>query len=471
MTVLTLDLGTSATKAALWGDDGLLALSRASLTTQHPHPGWAEQDAEEWWQSVVASCAEARQTEPDAFDAITAIGFSAARETFVLTDESLRPLGPGILWSDHRADAEVSELRDPDEFRAMTGVMATAAAHAAKLAWVAQRAPEMLGAARWVLAPRDFVIARLTAVAVTDQTLASRTGLAEIGGWWLPESVQRYRERLPEIVAPTRIVGEVRDDAADELGLPRGVEVIAGAGDRACEVLGVDATERAPMVSWGTTANVSVPHPGPATELPQVAQVSRGAFGGFVIEAGLSAAGAAIDWLSSLTGRTRDELLARAADVPPGSRSLVALPWLAGARAPWWKPDRHAAFVGLTDAHGPAELCRAIVEGVAYDAARCLDLIASQTESLALAGAGAAGDLWRDVLSGVTGKPVVRRALDDAASVGARLVVATALGETVEVDALNPAAGRDEPSVAAVHDYVSLRASADSVASKLIGSS
>lgn len=470
MTVLTLDLGTSATKVALWGNEGLITIARAPLTTRHPQPGWAEQDAEEWWQSVVTSCAEARSTTPDAFGAVTAIGFSAARETFVLTDETFHPLAPGILWSDHRADSEVSELRDPDEFRAMTGVMATAGAHAAKLAWVAHREPELLGTARWVLAPRDFVIARLTGVAVTDQTLASRTGLAELGGWWLPESVQRYRERLPEIVAPTRVVGEARDDVADELGLPRGVQVIVGAGDRACEVLGVDATERAPMVSWGTTANVSVPHPGPVSELPQVAQVSRGALGGFVIEAGLSAAGAAIEWLSSLTGRTRDDLLAGAADVPPGSRGLIALPWLAGARAPWWKPDTHAAFIGLTDAHGPAELCRAIVEGVAYDVARCLDLIAPQAESLALAGAGAAGDLWREVLSAITGRPVVRRALDDAASVGARLMVATALGESVDVDELNSVVARDEPNSSIVRDYKDLRETADATASAIVNS-
>ena len=71
---------------------------------------------------------------------------------------------------------------------------------------------------------------------------------------------------------------------------------------------------------------------------------------------------------------------------------MLALPWFAGARGPWWRPDAHAAFVGLTDAHGPAELARAIVEGVAFDVARCLELIAPERAELALAGAGAGQD-------------------------------------------------------------------------------
>jgi sugar (pentulose or hexulose) kinase len=213
------------------------------------------------------------------------------------------------------------------------------------------------------------------------------------------------------------------------------------------------------MVSWGTTANVSVPHAGPAAALPAVAAVSRGARGGFVLEAGLSAAGAAIGWLSSLTGRAPDDLLAAAAGVAPGAAGVLALPWLAGARAPWWRPDAHGAFVGLTDAHGPAELARAVVEGVALDTARCLTLVAPASQELVVAGGGATDDLWRLVLASVTGCRVTRRAVDDAASVGARLLVASALGQALDVNDVNPVVAREEPDGELVAAYRSVRAS------------
>ncbi len=100
MTVLTLDLGTSATKAALWGDDGLLAIARSEITSFHPQPGWAEQDPEDWWLSVVDACAQLRRGERADYDRIDAVGFSAARETFAGFDDEMQPIGPGILWSD-----------------------------------------------------------------------------------------------------------------------------------------------------------------------------------------------------------------------------------------------------------------------------------------------------------------------------------------------------------------------------------
>lgn len=467
--VLTLDLGTSTTKAALWRGSELCVLTRASVATAHPQPGWAEQDPDDWWASVVASCAELRATAPSDYETIEAIGFSAARETFALYDDALQPLGPGILWSDGRAAREVAELGDPAEFRAATGVVLNGGTHAGKLAWVARNSPDVLQRARWILQPRDFVIARMTGMVITDETLASRTGLCALTGGWLTDALATYGARLPPIVAPTTIVGDVTAETARVLALPPSTRVVAGAGDRACEVLGTGASARAPMVSWGTTANVSVPHPGPVGALPVVAAVSRGALGGFVVEAGLSAAGAAVAWLSSLTGRAHDDLFAAAASAAPGAGGVVALPWFAGARGPWWRADAHAAFIGLTDAHGPAELTRAVIEGVAFDVARCLELIAPERAELVVAGAGAGQDLWRRVLAAATGLPVVRRAVDDAASVGARLVVAAALGESLDVDAVNPVIEHEPPDADLVEAYRPVRVASDAAAAAVLG--
>ena len=184
-TVLTLDLGSSATKAGLWSGCRLAAFTRVPIATAHPEAGWAEQDPSRWWSSVVDACAQARAVAPDAYAAVRALGFAAARESFVLVDNALTPLGAGILWSDQRAGSEAEELGDPGEFRARTGVVLNAATHAAKLLWVREHRADQFEAARWVLAPRDLVVARLTGEVVTDPSLASRTGWFAIdgGGW------------------------------------------------------------------------------------------------------------------------------------------------------------------------------------------------------------------------------------------------------------------------------------------------
>jgi xylulokinase len=458
VTVLTLDLGTGATKAALWSDTGLAAITRAPITTAHPRPGWSEQDPEDWWRSVVDACAELRAEDPAGYAAIDAVGFSAARATFAPFDEELRPLAPGILWSDNRGGAGVLHFGDPDEFRARTGVVLNAACCAAKLAWLHDHDGDLLESSRWLLAPRDFVFARLTGEVRTDATLASRTGLYALDGTL--GVTAPFAGRLPPVGASTDAV--VADGAA--LGLGGDIRFVLGGGDRACEVVGTGAGDETPMVSWGTTTNVSIPHPGPAGALPTVASASRGALHGFLVEAGLSASGAALDWLERLTGRPPEVLLTEAAASPPGANGVIALPWLQGARAPWWQPDAHAAFAGLTGAHGPGELARAVVEAVAYDVARCLELIAHGARRLVIAGGGARGMLWREVLAATTGFPLVRRAVDDAASVGARVVVGEALGAPVDLDDLNPVIATADPDPELVERYEETRADSDALA-------
>lgn len=463
MTVLTVDLGTSATKAALWADEGPVAIARSELRTEHPRPGWVEQDPDDWWSSVVDACTALRRDASADYDAVEAIGFSAARETFAPFDADLRPLGPGILWSDQRGGAGVLHFGDPDEFRARTGVVLNAACCAAKVAWLDDQATHLVDRARWLLAPRDFVFARLTGTVLTDETLASRTGLYGLDGRL--GVTERIADRLPPVQPSTGTVAvDAASGALGELGLQGEIRVVLGGGDRACEVVGTGADDETPMVSWGTTTNVSIPHPGPAGALPTIAAASRGLLGGFLVEAGLSASGAALTWLERLTGRPAEVLLTEAAASPPGANGVVALPWLHGARAPWWQPDAHAAFAGLTSAHGPGELARAVVEAVAFDVARCLELIARGARRLAVAGGGAKGMLWRDVLAATTGFPLVRRAVDDAASVGARVVVGEALGAPVDLDTVNPVLATVDPDPELVDRYDDARRDSDALA-------
>jgi sugar (pentulose or hexulose) kinase len=91
-------------------------------------------------------------------------------------------------------------------------------------------------------------------------------------------------------------------------------------------------------------------------------------------------------------------------------------------------------------------------------------MVAPGAQQLSLAGGGAQDVLWREVLAATTGLPLVRRTVDDAASVGARLVVAAALDEQLGVDDLNPVAARDEPSPTLVDAYGSIRPAADAAA-------
>jgi xylulokinase len=474
--ILTIDLGTSVTKAALWDQSGMVATGHATLTTAHHGGGKVEQDASTWWRSVEEACrAAGARTGTGVVDAVDAVVFAAARQTFVPVTASGRPVGPALLWSDRRAHTEAAGLVETcggsDNVRSRTGAVLDGAAVAAKVAWLADHEPNRLIAASWILSPRDLMVWELTGVVATDVSLASATGLYDTEGREVPELVGQAAGKLPEVVAPDTVVGRVRPAQGRGLGVKAGIPVVIGAGDRACEVLGTGASAERPMVAWGTTANVSVPVPSRPHPVPDALTVTRGALGGWLIEGGLSAAGSLLAWVGGLTGTSIEELARKARMCPPGARGVLALPWPGGARAPWWCDDAGAGFVGLGFEHGPADLARSVLEAVAFEVARCLDAVrgtGADPRALAIGGSAATGPAWTEVLTGVTGLPAQRRRSGEAAMAGAALLASAALRADVNLEQLDPVAMETTPPGEVVERYAQLRGKADRLATAIL---
>jgi xylulokinase len=502
--ILTVDLGTSVTKVVVWGEDGRVAVGRSSLVCNYTADNRAEQDPASWWPSVVAACDAARSSlGADAarvFGAIGALGFAAARQTFVPVAADATPLGPALLWSDRRAGAEALFLSASFDgaatVRRRTGVVLDAGSVAAKVAWLERHEPETIKAARWLLAPRDLVAWRLTGEVATDHTLASASGLFDISdpsiganagddgddgeegglGPVVPGLVDGVVDRLPESRPSRTVIGGLLGGPAAELGLPVGIPVVIGAGDRACEVLGTGSSETWPMVSWGTTANVSVPVRNLPAATPGAMVVTRGALGGWLLEGGLSAAGSLVDWLARLAGLDVDVLVERARSSPPGSRGVIVLPWLGGARAPWWRDTARGAVVGLSFDHDVGDMARAVIESVAWDVKRCLESVfdkpsgTTAPDGLVLGGGGASSAPWTEILSAVTGLPSRRRRSGEAASAGAAMIVARAIdGQlALDLDRLDPVEAEVSPDPSLVALYLSLRQGVDAAADAVI---
>jgi xylulokinase len=505
--ILSVDLGTSLAKVGLWGQDGLLAVGRSKLETTHGPDGRTEQNPVLWWPAVRAAARRALSEASRATDSrgsgIEAIGFSAARQSFVPVDSQCRPIGDALMWSDRRAGAEAAVLNElfggTAKLRQRTGIYHDSGSVAAKLAWLARHEPARLGSARWLLAPRDAVVFELTGEVATDVTLASASGLYDDEGLLagdivraalsLDGSAAAELEALlgdpawlfPQPRSSDCIVGELLADPAGELGLSPGIPVVLGAGDRACETLGTGASAERPMVSWGTTANVSVPRGTRPTGETGGLIVTRSADGRWLLEGGLSAAGSLLEWIGGLVGLDVAELARRAEHSPVGARGVVVLPWLGGARAPWWCPTANAAVLGLRTEHDSGDLTRAAVEGVAYDVARCIDAACDlharrggaaivRPDSLVLGGSGSTVATWVQILAAVTGLPALRRRSGEAASAGAALLAASAVGVEMDLDRMDPVVAVFEPDPADVALYGHLRPLADRLAAESVAS-
>jgi sugar (pentulose or hexulose) kinase len=128
-------------------------------------------------------------------------------------------------------------------------------------------------------------------------------------------------------------------------------------------------------------------------------------------------------------------------------------------------------------AHAAADLARAAFESVAWDVMRCLELMEAASEAglrpgegegLVSTGGGSGIPVWNDVLSGITGRTVAVRRSGQAASAGAALLAARAVGRELRLDELDPVVTRTSPDAASVSAYRALRPRVDAVAAALI---
>ncbi|MGY4099061.1 FGGY-family carbohydrate kinase [Nocardia sp. R16R-3T] len=450
---LGIDIGTASSKGILVRPDGtVIARSERTHGVSAPRPGWVEHDAERvWWaefQAIIRELLEASDGAP-----IDALAVSGIGPCLLPADATGKPLRPAILYGvDTRATTEIAELNE--EFGAVAvlergGSPLTSQAVGPKLRWIARHEPQVAAGTEMLLMASSFLVHRLTGRYVLDHQSASQC---------VPMYDLRRREwardwativapglALPELAWPTDVVGKVSAAAAAATGIPAGLPVTTGTIDAWAEAASVGV--RAPgdaMIMYGTTMFLvqvlSDPRPHPGLWL------TCGAWPGtYTAAAGMATSGAVTDWLRKLVGGGFADLVAEAAEVPAGSRGLLALPYFAGERTPLFDPDARGIIAGLTLGHGRAELYRAVLEGIAYGVRHNLEAMAAggRARRLVAVGGGTKGGLWTQIVSDVTGLPQQLPADTVGACLGDALLAAEAVG--VDTAGWNPVIGVVEP--------------------------
>lgn len=438
--LLGLDIGTASSRAVLARADGLVVASaQQPHKTSIPRPGQAEHDAERiWWQDLRLLCEAV--LSPQTRGSLAAICISGIGPCLLPCDERLRPLRPAILYGiDRRAEAEIAELNErygEDEILARCGSALSSQAIGPKLLWLRRHESEVWArTAGWYMAS-SFLVARLTGEYVLDHHSASQCDpmydLAA-GGWaedWAEELSAGVA--LPRLVWPTEIVGEVSAEAARASGLPAGVPVLAGTIDAWAEARSVGVRRPGDaMLMYGSTMFLVA-----VTAAPLVHPKLWGTVGvhpgSRCVAAGMATSGALAEWARELLGDGPvEELVAAAANAPPGGDGLLTLPYFAGERSPIFDPHARGVIAGLTLSHGRAEIARSIYEGTAFGARHNLETMATAgaaPERIVAVGGGASGDFWPQLVSDVTGAPQLLPVHTIGASYGDALLAGIGLG-------------------------------------------
>ncbi len=426
-------------------DEGrVTATATAAYPLHSPHPGWAEQDPEDWWsasRAVIAKVAEEVGGE------LQGIGLAGQMHGAIFLDRHDEVIRPALLWNDQRTAAQCQAITDrvgPERLNQITGNPALTGFQAPKILWLRDEEPEAFAKIATILLPKDFIRLRLSGERATDVSDASGTLLLDLKtrSWSaeILDALEIERQWLPPVFESCAQAGEVSRDVASKVGLAPGIRLAAGGGDNAAAAVG-NGVVRPGLASCSIgTSGVFFAHadtltPDPSGRLHTFCHAVPDRYHQMGVTL---SAGGALRWWRDVVGRgDYDELNELAKSAPPGAEGLLFLPYLTGERTPHMDPRARAMFVGLSSRHGLAHMSRAVFEGVAFslrDSFEIMKELGLDVAQIRITGGGARSPFWRQLLADVLGRSIVRTVADEGPAYGAALLAGVAAGVFRNVD-------------------------------------
>lgn len=366
--ILGVDLGTSSMKCACYDEQMRQA---AIIRTHYGSPG-SPLTAEDWWTALLQSLRKLEEQIP--LKDICCVSFSGYN-ALVGVDQALIPVTPLLLYHDNRPVQYRMERTGPGEaaeiFRKTGNRLLANGTMANSIAFLRAAYPEAKPAS-WLYS-NGFLAARLTGRRTIDAPRASLSLLFHPLGSgldWDRELAGFFHipiETLPEILEPSHCVGLLTPQAASLTRLPEGIPVLAGAMDSVSAALGSGVLGDGQLFDIGGSAGgimalSTVPHPCESFYLVRSILPEHWCSIG-----PLDRSGSLFTWYVShfLPGRSIDAYFAQMETLPPLSDRVLFLPYLGGARHPYWSPTTAGHFVSMTPECGLDDMSRAVMDGLA----------------------------------------------------------------------------------------------------------
>ncbi|MDP3179393.1 MAG: FGGY-family carbohydrate kinase, partial [Spirochaetaceae bacterium] len=344
------------------------------------------------------------------------------------------PLLPALSWLDRRASAEAGEIS------ALSEIPVDPTFYLPKALRLWRGSEELRRSVKWFFSLPEYFLFGLCGNALTY--LPHPGYLPYIWDDSLIDALDMPRGIFPPFAKPGELAGSLTTEAARALGLKPGIPVAVGYPDFLASIVGSGAMKVGIACDRSGTSealNICADRPFPGRELLSLPHAVDGLWN---VSGGVSTAGAALGWISSILGLAAgagdngSDLVGRAALSPPGSRGLVFLPYLAGERAPLWNASRRGAFVGLGLGHGREDLARAVCESIAFGLRLAAEKARDALFPLRLArpsGSGASRDFLCSIKADALGIPFELPEVADCELVGDACACAAALGDATSI--------------------------------------
>ena len=458
--VIGCDVGTSGTKAIVVSEAGkLLSKVMVEYPLSTPHPGWAEQYPDTWYQASIQAIAGAVRKAKVLPKDIKGIGFSGQMHSSVFLDKNGKVLRPALLWCDTRTHEECVEITKKvgeAHLRQWVSNPALEGFTLPKILWVKRHEPRIYAQIAQVLMPKDYIRYKLTGELATEVSDAAGTLYFDVKNRrWSKEILSRLGIPLswfPKVVESEEVCGHLTASAAKELGLAAGTPVVGGGADNTCGAVGNGIIKTGDVMASLGTSGVFFAHSDKVKVDPKMrvhtfchSVPQKWYLMGVMLSAGFSlrwyrdTLGLTEKEIAKKTGKDAYNVLSQEADkVSAGSEGLIFLPYLMGERTPHKDPHVRGAFIGASARHGRAHFARAVFEGITFGMRDSLEIFKElkvPVRRVVATGGGAVNPFWRQLQADIYGEEVVTVNSQEGPAYGAAILAMVGVGLYPSVNA------------------------------------
>jgi FGGY-family pentulose kinase len=460
--LMGIDFGTGGARVGIFDREGTpLVFHATEWETKFPRSGWAEQDPDDWWSCLVQASNGALKESGVSSEEIVGIAVDTTSCTVVAVDAQDRHLRPAIMWMDVRASEQAqraSETGDPAlKYNGYGPVSAEWGLP--KSLWLKENEPETYNNAKHVCDCQDWLNNRLTGEwAASINVVAAKYHYdRSIGGWpvslYEAVGVEDVLEKFPDPVLDLgAVVGELRKEAADELGLKAGTPVAQGAIDGYSGAVGLGVTEPGKMALITGSSHAML---GQAAA-PIHGKGFWGAYtdavipGQFTVEGGQVSTGSVVAWFKNQFAMKANEeagkrgvdpyeiLNEMARDIPIGSDGLVVIDYFQGNRTPHTDSLARGMMWGLSLGHTEAHMFRAIIEGICYGTEHIFRTMRGhdfEPRLNVVSGGPTKSELWMQMHADVSNIPISLTRVSEGPVLGSAMLAAVGAGIYPDIQA------------------------------------
>ena len=445
MLYIGVDLGTSAVKLLLMDEKGKIhKIVSKEYPLYFPHPGWSEQNPADWYEQSVEGIKELT-AECDK-NQVAGISFGGQMHGLVVLDEKDEVIRPAILWNDGRTVKETDYLNEvigKEKLSEYTANIAFAGFTAPKILWMKDREPENFAKIAKIMLPKDYLAYRLSGVHCTDYSDASGMLLLDVKNkCWSKEMMEICgvtEAQLPKLYESYEVVGTLKSEVADILGLPAAVKVIAGAGDNAAAAVGTGTVgDGRCNISLGTSGTIFISSKNFGVDENNALHSFDHADGYYHLMGCMLSAASCNKWWMDEILRTKEYSKEQEQIKKLGENQVFYLPYLMGERSPHNDPFARAAFIGMTMDTSREDMTQAVLEGVAFGLRDSLEVARSlgiKIERTKICGGGAKSPLWKKIIANVMNLKVDVIESEEGPGYGGAILAAVGGGEYSSVEA------------------------------------